>query len=60
MTNAEKLASAIDWLADRYVLHPSRRIPKGDYEPRVIRTNIAETFERVRSRLGGGNVLVRA
>ena len=53
MTNAEKLAKAIETLGSHWVLHPSRRVPRGDYEPVVQRCNVAETFARVRRRMTG-------
>jgi hypothetical protein len=59
MTNIEKLQAAIDWLGPRYVLHPSRRIPRGNYEPEVIRTNLRETFDRVAKRMTGELPLVQ-
>ena len=51
MTASEKLSAAIAWLGKRYVLHPSQRIPKGDYSSpnhRII--DVAQTFARARKR----------
>lgn len=53
MSPEEKLASAINFLGERWVLHPSRKIPKGDYQPPVMKANVAATFARVRDRLAG-------
>lgn len=51
MTATEKLAAAIAYLDKRWVLHPSRRVPKGSYEHPVMRCNVEETFARERKRL---------
>jgi hypothetical protein len=46
-----KRAAAIEWLGARWVLHPSRRIPKGSYkEPVVQRVDVAATFKAFRKR----------
>jgi len=48
MTTNEKLEAAIKWLGKRWVLHPSQRIPKGDYATPNNRTvDVAATFARV-------------
>ena len=51
MTTQEKLEAAIKWLGKRWVLHPSQRIPKGDYSSpnhRII--DVGATFARARKR----------
>lgn len=51
MTHAEKLQAAIAGLGKRYVLHPSQRIPKGDYStPNNRAVDVAATFARVSRR----------
>lgn len=59
MSPAEKLQAAIAFLGDRWVLHPSRQIPKGDYGAPVMRCNVGATFERVRRRMQGELPLVQ-
>lgn len=51
MNHAEKLEAAIAWLGPRWVLHPDRRIAKGNYEQRVLRCDVAATFKRVQKQL---------
>lgn len=47
-----ELRSAIEYLGPKWVLHPSRRIPKGSYkEPVVQRVDVAATFKAARKRL---------
>lgn len=58
MTMAEKLEAAITFLGSRYVLHPSRRIPRGNYELPIQKCDVQATFARVRSRLAGDTQLV--
>lgn len=53
MNRAEKLAAAIEFLGSHWVLHESRRVPKGNYEQPVMRCDVAKTFERVRRRFTG-------
>ena len=51
MTTSEKLEAAIKWLGKRWVLHPSQRIPKGDYSTNNTRTvDVASTFAKARRR----------
>ena len=50
MTHAEKLAAAIAYLGKRYVCHPANFVPKGDYEMKHTKTDLAETFARVKRR----------
>lgn len=51
MNYAEKLEAAIAWLGPRWVLHPDRRVTKGNYEQRVLRCDVAATFKRVQKQL---------
>lgn len=51
MNYAEKLAAAIAWLGPRWVLHPDKRVTKGNYEQRVMRCDVAATFKRVQKQL---------
>lgn len=50
-TMQKKLDQAIAWLGEKWVLHPSRRVPKGNYEQRVMRCDVAATFKRVQKQL---------
>lgn len=43
-----KLKEAIDTLGPRYVLHPLRRVAKGNYEQTTMRCDVEATFKRVR------------
>lgn len=52
-TSSEKFADALRFLGTNWVMDKSRHIPRGSYEPEVIRTNLAETFARVRKRFTG-------
>ena len=45
MNYAEKLEAAIAWLGPKWVLHPERRVPKGNYEQRVLRCDVAATIK---------------
>ena len=58
MTNAEKLAAAKEWLGSRWVLHPDRRVARGNYEPRVMRVDVAATFGRETARLAANKIEV--
>ena len=52
MSYTAKLEAAIAWLGSHYVLHPDRRIKRGDYQPQEIhRADVALTFARVRERM---------
>ena len=51
MNYAEKLEAAISWLGPKWVLHPERRVQKGNYEQRVLRCDVAATFKRVQKQL---------
>lgn len=52
MNHDEKLAAAIAWLGPKWVLHPDRRVPKGNYEQQVLRCNVAATFKRIQKQIG--------
>jgi len=43
----KKLDDAIDWLGEKWVRHPARRVPKGNYEVKTMRCDVAATFKRV-------------
>ena len=60
MTSAEKLEKAKEWLGTRWVLHPDRRVQKGNYEPHVMRCDVAKTFEIERARLQRTTIEVAA
>ncbi|MCA9233256.1 MAG: hypothetical protein KDA57_21610 [Planctomycetales bacterium] len=47
----KRLDDAIAWLGEKCVLHPARRVPKGNYEVKTMRCNVAETFKRVQKQL---------
>lgn len=51
MNGAEKLAAAIAWLGPKWVLHPARRVPRGNYEQKVLRCDVAATFKRIQKEL---------
>lgn len=51
MNHTEKLDAAIDWLGPRWVLHPERRVPKGNYIQAVLKCDVAATFKRVQKQL---------
>lgn len=50
-TMQKKLDNAIAWLGDKWVLHPSRRVPKGNYEVKTLRVDVAATFKRMQKQL---------
>lgn len=47
----KKLDQAIDWLGERWVLHPARRVQKGNYEQKVMRCDVAATFKRLQKQM---------
>lgn len=59
MTHTEKLAAAIAYLGEHWVLHPARRVLKGHYEPIVQRCDVQKTFDAVRKRMQGELPLVQ-
>lgn len=51
MTADEKIQAAKEWLGTRWVLHPDRRVQRGNYEPHVMRCDVAKTFAKEFQRL---------
>ena len=47
----KKLDEAIAWLGEKWVLHPARRVPKGNYEVKTLRVDVAATFKRVQKQI---------
>jgi hypothetical protein len=48
----EQRAAAIEKMGERYVGHPSRRVPRGQYEQKESHgADVAATFARVREKL---------
>ncbi len=47
----KKLDEAVDWLGEKWVLHPSRRVPKGNYEQKTMRSDVGATFKRIQKQL---------
>ena len=60
MTSAEKLEKAKEWLGTRWVLHPDRHVQRGNYEPQVMRCDVAKTFAIERQRLQRKHIEVPA
>ena len=52
MNYDEKLEAAIAWLGPKWVLHPERRVPKGNYIQAVLKCDVEKTFKRIRKELG--------
>lgn len=50
-TMQKKLDNAISWLGEKWVLHPSRRVPKGSYEQKIMRVDVGATFKRIQKQL---------
>lgn len=55
-TMQKKLDQAIAWLGEKWVLHPSRRVPKGNYETRIQRCDVAATIKRVQKQIAKDEV----
>lgn len=49
-----KLDEALKYLGEKWVFHPKRRIPKGNYETVLNRVDVAETVRRWRYAQEGG------
>ena len=47
MKHGEKLRAAIEWMGERYVLHPVNRVKRGNYEHPVQKVDLAATFARI-------------
>ena len=48
---SQKLEAAISYLGPRYVLHPDRRIKRGDYMPQEIHgADVAATWAKYRAK----------
>ena len=52
MNYDEKLEAAISWLGPKWVLHPERRVQKGNYIQAVLKCDVEKTFKRIRKELG--------
>ena len=47
----KKLDEAVAWLGEKWVLHPSRRVPKGNYEQKTMRCDVGATFKRIQKQM---------
>ena len=46
-----KLDAAVEALGERWCCHPSRHVPKGQYEQQTHGADVAGTFARIRDKL---------
>ena len=54
-TLQDKLDAAVDWLGERWVLHPARHVQRGNYEQKALKCDVAATIKKAQKQMAKGD-----